>query len=421
MTLLQPLGVTSGKLRLLARMLIVTAMLLASGQSAVAASGSQQSSDANHRLGAIKQALIDLSLGTELRVTSSGYIDDRGALHESSMITSQSQVRGIRVLSYLEEAGLQVANIEATAVADNCPAVRPGLRRQARISVLPEIQDTRIGDHYISELGALSQTLLSAAVAQAGTWSAASEEQFSSSYHRKMSATSGNRPPFEIQVRLRNAEPEKGPELDNLPRNNSLTWKIARTQIFSQRSSWPNQLLALELRLRDPLLGTVVLFDKTLLEYPRLKRGYDKTQLPPEFIEQLSGITQRFVEQMDAALECRRDYYHVSNSRDSGAVSGTQFGTRFGTASDNGVSRLRINAGTIAGIQVGDQFLISPTPQITGLGADLADIQKLLLAEVQSVDAQGATLQVTAGGDDTAAATGHALRHNLNHYVAIYF
>ena len=91
-----------------------------------------------------------------------------------------------------------------------------------------------------------------------------------------------------------------------------------------------------------------------------------------------------------------------------------------GSPSDASTSSLRINAGSLAGVQVGDQFLLSPTPQITGQGADLADIEKLLLAQVQAVDAHGATLQVTAGQSSNAA-SGSTISHNFNHYVAIYF
>ena len=99
-----------------------------------------------------------------------------------------------------------------------------------------------------------------------------------------------------------------------------------------------------------------------------------------------------------------------------------------GSPSDASTSSLRINAGSLAGVQVGDQFLLSPTPQITGQGADLADIEKLLLAQVQAVDAHGATLQVTAGqvpaGKVPSVAkvrSGSSISHNFNHYVAIYF
>jgi hypothetical protein len=395
----------------------------------VAAIGSQPSADADRHLGAIKQALIDLSLGTELHLTSTAFVDERGALHESSMITSQSQVRGVRVLSYLQEAGIEVATLDATLVADDCPSPRPGLRRQARISVLSGYRDLPLGDHYISELEALSQQLLSGAIARTATWSASPAEHFSSSYHRKMSASAGSRPPFELQISLSQTEGDSKTQLDaklkaeldaveTPKRINPLHWKLPTTLSFVDSGGWPKQPLAVELRLVDPLLGSVVLMEKSYLEYPKLEQGYNKTPLPREFIDKLGTIAQRFVGQMDSALECRRHYYHVINSHVTNShVTNSQVP---GRAADTSTSRgLRINAGTIAGVQIGDQFLLSPTPQITGQGADLADIEKLMLAEVQAVDAHGATLQVTAGQPVTV--TGSSINHNFNHYVAIYF
>ena len=64
--------------------------------------GSGAASEADRRLDAIKQALVDLSLGSELRLATSAYVDERGVLHESSLVTSQAQIRGVRVLAYLQ-------------------------------------------------------------------------------------------------------------------------------------------------------------------------------------------------------------------------------------------------------------------------------------------------------------------------------
>jgi len=81
-----------------------------------------------------------------------------------------------------------------------------------------------------------------------------------------------------------------------------------------------------------------------------------------------------------------------------------------------------INAGSAAGVKVGDQFLLSRTPEIIGQAASLEDIQGLVLAEVQSVDPHSATLAAVAGPrrNDVAVA-GNELRDKLSHYVAIYF
>ena len=178
---------------------------------------------------------------------------------------------------------------------------------------------------------------------------------------------------------------------------------MSSVMLACSRAPWSSQTLEIELRLIDPMRGNVVLAETVQIDYPRLPRGYDKTDLPTKFIAQLTAISQRFVGQMSETLECSRHYYHVSNSSTVSGGSGAS-------------AEIRINAGSIAGVQVGDQFLLSPTPQISGQGASLDDIGKLVLAQVQAVGLHGATLKVTAG-----QAMYSQLGDNFNHYVAIYF
>lgn len=384
------------------RRLLLSVLLLCTAQVTLAV-------DAEQRLEALKQALIDLSIDSEVKLVSSAYLDQKGVLHEASVVTSQSRVRGIRVLSYLEEAGLAVADVEATVVASDCPVARSGLQREALISVAQGLNDLRIGDHYLSELGELSQQLMTAALSRTPGWSVAPEQKFVSGYHRKMAATGGHKRPFEIQLALQPVQPEFRGSLRNVERyvgmqgSKALYWSQSLIPGLASRAPWSSQTLEIELRLIDPMRGNVVLAETVQIDYPRLPRGYDKTDLPTKFIAQLTAISQRFVGQMSETLECSRHYYHVSNSSTVSGGSGAS-------------AEIRINAGSIAGVQVGDQFLLSPTPQISGQGASLDDIGKLVLAQVQAVGLHGATLKVTAG-----QAMHSQLGDNFNHYVAIYF
>ena len=384
------------------RRLILSSLLLCMAQGTLAF-------NADQRLEAIKQALIDLSLGSEVTLASSAYLDERGVLHESSLLTSQSQVRGVRVLSYLEEAGLRSANVEATLSASTCSVARPGLRREARIRVLQGVDDPRFGDHYLGELSALAQQILSQTLSRTGVWAATPRQQFNSGYHHKMAASGGNQPPFEIHLRLQQAQPgfdkfKRGVQHYLVAQGGgALRWSRAQVPALAARKPWPRQVLAIEMRLFDPFLGTTIAVETADIEYPNVPRDYSKSQLPNKFVEQLGSSVQRFVDQTNRALECRPRYYHVINGASGQVDNDTDIG-------------LRINAGSVAGVQVGDQFLLSPTPQISGGGASLDDIEKLVLTRVERVDSHMATLVVTAGQGD-----GGSERHNFKQYVAIYF
>lgn len=384
--------------------------------------------DADRRLESIKQALIDLSLGADLKLASSAYIDELGVLHESSIVTSHSQVRGVRVLSYLEEAGMSTASLEAAMAASECPVARPGLRREALISVSYGDSNTRLGDHYLSEVATLSQRYISAALSGSQTWYAAPRQHFASGYHRAMSAGGGSRPPYEIQIALREIQPKftrsiKGAQ-DYLNQRSAdaLFWTGSKIAPLADRQPWPAQLLGYELRLIDPQLGKVIVTQRGQIEYPSLPRGYDKSQLPPNFINQWAVIAGEFVAQLDTTLQCAPHYYHV-RSDGYHARSGSEPMRSSSNMRDVNLEpgHIRINAGTRAGVQPGDQFLLSRTPQVTGQGASLDDIDKLVLAEVQEVSPHSATLVAIAGGQGGDIGAISRETNNFSHYVAIYF
>lgn len=58
-------------------------------------------SEADRQLQAIRQALLESTTAAPVRVQSYGWIDTEGRLHESTQFTSDTQVRGVRVLSYV--------------------------------------------------------------------------------------------------------------------------------------------------------------------------------------------------------------------------------------------------------------------------------------------------------------------------------
>ena len=61
----------------------------------------------------IRQALLDATLdATPTQVISSAWVDGRGALHENHEFHSRAEVRGVRVLSYLNEVPLRTISTQ---------------------------------------------------------------------------------------------------------------------------------------------------------------------------------------------------------------------------------------------------------------------------------------------------------------------
>ena len=112
------------------------------------------------KLKAIKQALVDLVMHKDIKLGSSAYLDSQGVLHETAVMSTQTEVRGVRVVEYLKQAGAPGATLEVGAMsAQSCVGSRPGLRREATIRQIQTDSlvsvDPLIGDHSIGQISAL--------------------------------------------------------------------------------------------------------------------------------------------------------------------------------------------------------------------------------------------------------------------------
>jgi hypothetical protein len=70
--------------------------------------------NAEQKLEAVKQALVDMALDTDLRLDSAAFLDSLGMLHESSLLSTNSDISGLRVLDIKRASGIDVAELEAT-------------------------------------------------------------------------------------------------------------------------------------------------------------------------------------------------------------------------------------------------------------------------------------------------------------------
>ena len=55
------------------------------------------------QLGTIRQAILEATMERPTRVISSAWVDEKGALHESAHFHSEAHVRGVRVMSYVQD------------------------------------------------------------------------------------------------------------------------------------------------------------------------------------------------------------------------------------------------------------------------------------------------------------------------------
>lgn len=342
---------------------------------------------ASDRLQAIKQALVDMALKADVKLGSTAYLDAAGVLHESTVMKSDTLVRGVRVLAYLEEAGVTVAKVDASILSDPaCPGARPGIRRQASVRVVETADNSRVGDHYVSELATISQHALLKSLDDSKHWSVSAETAYGSSYERAVSGSAKDQVPyrFDIALRKRPALPYVSLELK---KTNSYTfkkrraqelWRLEKIKSSDAYKPWPSASLEYELTLVDHARGVPLWRKRLPVTYPEVDRGYLKDPVPAKFTQKLAAITENFLVDINATMDCQTQYYQLNK------IPG-------------GSNIASINAGRISGVNVGDQFLISTDANILNQALSISGLAGLALAQVDSVTAHSATIKHIAG------------------------
>ncbi len=352
------------------------------------AAASTVSSEAEASLEAIKQSLVELAMKSNVQLGSSAYLDNKGVLHESSILSSDADIRGIRILSYVEEAGIKAADVSAGIFSlPQCPGTRPNMKRQALIRVTeskPQGQSsTRIGDHDIAELLQVAESIMLAELTGSKDWLVVSEVSYPTVYDRYVSGRAQDKAAYRFDIVISEKTTSDNLSERVLSRGRNATYEMAawvagKVPDVNYTKPWPKQRLVYELVLVDHQSNMPLWRGDMPLLYPRVDRGYHKNSIPPSVKDQISKTNGRFIEQVTQAIDCHTDYFRLA------VIPGT-------------FEKFKIASGSYAGVGVGDQFLISTNGNILSQSLSMAGLAELGLAEVESVTKRTATLRYIAG------------------------
>ena len=353
-----------------------------------ASSTNAESSEAEARLEAVKQALIDLAMKSNVHLGSSAYLDNTGVLHESSILLSDADIRGIRVLSYIEEAGIKTADISANVFSlPQCPGTRPNVKRQALIRVrgekLQEQSRVRVGDHYIGELLHAAESMLFTELTGSKDWLVVPEVSYPTVYDQYVSGRIRDRAAYRFDIVISEKTESDNTSNQFLTKSKNLSydmgaWIADKIPEVNYNKPWPKQQLIYELVLVDHQSNTPLWRRDLPLTYPRVDRGYHKISIPASVKDQIAKINGQFIEQVTKAIDCHTDYFRLA------IIPGT-------------LEKFKIASGSSAGVSVGDQFLISTDANILSQSLSMSGLAELGLAQVESVTKREATLRHIAG------------------------
>ena len=337
------------------------------------------------QLGAIRQAILQATMDRPTRVLSSAWIDDKGALHESAHFQSQAEVRGVRVLSYLQDEQDTPPQISAEVLPwgwRTAQTKSTECKAPPRPWRLPLLLQTRVDNGFTGAQQFASQSVMHW-VGQSWT----EQMQASQRWRAQFKST----PPDNAYLRALT-----GPSESATGWTAELVLKPhAPVDDFSIRQVW-HDLNKNEKDWRWTL--TFTLGERHASQGPIEPRWQieqvisidpqDASQNPSAWVhrlkEQLQHQMQAWVVQLDQRSACEPVQFHVRRTE---------------------ADKLTLQAGLASGLRAGDRVLLINHSHVPSQMLESGATQHLALAQVVSVGRDRTELQQLAG--PTLAAQGH--------------
>ncbi len=373
--------------RCVVRLLASVYLLLSSSWSLVAVAQTMafvppQSQGANdgaeQRLAAARDALLNYALNGELEIVSSAFVDESGELHEATYMASNGAVRGVRVADYLagdSQSPALAAEIIGQVDVQTCRQSR--YRRQA-------VLYTRIGadlkssSQSIHEVGrVIRESVIERFGADQG-WLVTSEQVYASEYDRSLRGTGDQAAALRIEIRVEESEPGVLTEGYYTVRK-SLKSGLRYIPLLGYRpdATARSNKVRYQLRLVDITSGKV-LFDRDEMIGFTDQLQAAGADLPLEILALIDAATSRQVDGLRNAAKCLPNSFLVSRSARTSPT-------------------LLLRSGSLAGMAVGDEFLLSSSRDLHNVVLNGDGINHLGLGRITRVNNFSSVVEVVAG------------------------
>ncbi|MCX7242195.1 MAG: hypothetical protein NTV64_00050, partial [Polaromonas sp.] len=332
--------------------------------------------------------LVQAALEGPTRVDSVAWIDGQGVLREGSSFRSGMQVRGVQVLSYLRDSSgrpqaqlkLQEGKASPDGItADLAAAAKPrDCEKQVSLKHLIGLQIALDGQ-WSHQDAALAYTLsqfgrdqVLQAGASASAWRMIQQSSDKLSAYEQILTSSGEQNlPWRAVVSV---SPVPAQVRSAAPQQDLKTW-------WRENPLWGDTPTFMRIHFAVTAQGSSKPFFAASADIPipADSGAYRANLLPPQAREQVARHVRQWTQALDSRLACESVKPEVTQARGAD---------------------LRINAGTLAGVRAGDEWVLADQRRFphqileAGVGA------QVVLARVQRVYAHHAQLQVLAGPAD---------------------
>ncbi len=341
---------------------------------------------AEDKLAAIRQGLLEAALEGPTQVQATQWIDDKGALRESSSYRNGIQVRGVRVLGYTQDATgkpnatLQWQSVPSRAISNTPVAARVNACSPAAPGRLQHVMSLDWGEGgawrtddqpLLLSLRKLLAAELQQASISSSVWrlsQSPASPASRSTYEQALLGGADEDIPWQLRIGLQ-----------PLP-------VLTQDRAFGTRTQAPQPMkIAMTTTLGAHGLGKALRQVSFTLDLEtNATSNWQPAQWTQTSSDLISRQAQEWARQMETELSCQPVVAKVTQA--------------------NG-NQIRINAGASAGLRVGDEWLLADGKQVLERTLESSLAPHTVLAKVMVVAEHHAQLVTVAGANQ-------AVRHN---------
>ena len=312
------------------------------------------------RLEAIRAALVEAAMKSNTRVSTTSWMDTRGALLELNRFSSEIRLRDIQIGQYqktntVETVELSNRTLESVApVSCIAPRARSPIRHVMRVS-LDLASSIAPEHHYLAQkIGFAARQQAVQASAQTQHWRLMTDAAYKRTYERLIYGQGEESVQWSLQLTVL-------PARVNLNTGDNpafiLAWQV---QAGPNKPVW--------FGAQNLLFGVTI------------PKSYGTPKLDVDTLSAIEMTVNNMVKELDRQLACDPQSFAVEKNEDG---------------------QLVLHAGRTSGLRVGDQIVLADARLLPGRAIESGALDAAVLAEVKSVSDYQAEIRQVAGKKQT--------------------
>jgi len=319
-----------------------------------------QDSKPEQRLQAIRTALVEAAMKSNTQVSSTSWMDTRGALLELNRFSSEIRLRDIQIGQYkttneAESVELSKRTLDSiTATTCNAPKARSPIRHVMRVS-LDLASSISPANHYVAQkIGFAARQHAIHAAEQTQHWRLMTDTAYKRTYERLIYGLGEEAVQWSLQLSIL-------PARVNLNTNDHpafiLAWQV---QAGPNKPVW--------FGAQNLLFGVTI------------PQSYGTPKLDVDTLASIEMTVNNMVKELDRQLACDPQSFAVEKNEDG---------------------QLVLQAGRTSGLRVGDQIVLADARLLPGRAIESGALDAAVLAEVKSVSDYQSEIRQVAGKKQT--------------------